>query len=208
MHSRSVLLKGVPRSTTPGAVSLETEQPITSSSAPHSRWGMDDRLPLGALSQPAPSEQDTGKASRDSAPSPTLAMTGSEIGLDGKRVVICEDEAVTQMQLRRALTRAGMAVVGIATNGREAVETTLREKPDIVLMDIRMPVMDGIAATRQILSRYDVCVVMLTAFSNDDYQDQARAMGACGYIVKPITSDVLLPLIQQALDEFQDRHQH
>src|SRR5437016_12922203 len=90
----------------------------------------------------------------------------SGASLEGKRVVICEDEAVTQMQLRRALSRAGLTVVGIATNGREAVETTLREKPDIVLMDIRMPVMDGIAATRQILSKYDVCVVMLTAVAN------------------------------------------
>jgi response regulator NasT len=106
------------------------------------------------------------------------------------------------MQLRRALTRAGLSVVGIATNGREAVETTLRERPDIVLMDIRMPVMDGITAARQILQQHRVCIVMLTAFSNEEYQQQARSIGATGYIVKPITSDVLMPMLQRALNEF------
>lgn len=125
-----------------------------------------------------------------------------ETSLLGKRVVICEDEAVTQMQLRRALSRAGLKVVGIATNGREAVETTLREKPDIVLMDIRMPVMDGIAAARKIMESFPVCMVMLTAFANDGYQEQAKQLGAAGYIIKPITSDVLLPLLQDALVNF------
>ena len=129
------------------------------------------------------------------------AASGGPI-LEGKRVVICEDEAVTQMQLRRALSRAGLQVVGIATNGKEAVETTLREKPDIVLMDIRMPVMDGITAARRIMEAFPVCMVMLTAFANDGYQEQASQLGAAGYIVKPITSDVLLPLLQEALENF------
>ena len=140
----------------------------------------------------------THPASLDSAGSPSPDSQS----LAGKRVVICEDEAVTQMQLRRALTRAGLEVVGVATNGREAVETTIRERPDIVLMDIRMPVMDGITAARQIMEAFPVCLVILTAFANDGYVDQAKQLGAAGYIVKPITSDVLLPLLQKALDDF------
>ena len=128
-------------------------------------------------------------------PEPTQSLVGM-------RAVICEDEAVTQLQLRRALARAGMDIVGVASNGREAVSTTLREHPDVVLMDIRMPVMDGIAATRQILEHYPVCVVMLTAFCDDDYRDQAQSLGVSGYIVKPITSDVLIPLISDALRKF------
>src|SRR5687767_1670491 len=136
------------------------------------------------------------------ADQPGPPSSGAGPILEGKRVVICEDEAVTQMQLRRALGRAGLQVVGIATNGKEAVETTLREKPDIVLMDIRMPVMDGITAARRIMEAFPVCMVMLTAFANDGYQEQANQLGAAGYIVKPITSDVLLPLLQEALENF------
>lgn len=125
--------------------------------------------------------------------------------LAGKRVVICEDEAVTQLQLRRALIRAGLEIVGVASNGREAVDTTLRERPDIVLMDIRMPIMDGMAAARQILNCYPVCIVMLTAFSDDGYQEQARDLGVSGYIIKPITSDVLVPMLVEALQAFRAR---
>ena len=143
-----------------------------------------------------------GNGSDPAAPSEVSTSLEGGPSLEGKRVVICEDEAVTQMQLRRALSRAGLDIVGIATNGKEAVDTTLRERPDIVLMDIRMPVMDGIAAARRIMEAYPVCMVMLTAFANDGYQEQARQLGAAGYIVKPITSDVLLPLLQEALENF------
>src|SRR5438552_3254177 len=82
-----------------------------------------------------------GNGSDPAAPSEVSTSLEGAPSLEGKRVVICEDEAVTQMQLRRALSRAGLDIVGIATNGKEAVDTTLRERPDIVLMDIRMPVM-------------------------------------------------------------------
>ncbi len=122
--------------------------------------------------------------------------------LAGKRIVICEDEAVTQMQLHRALVRAGMQVVGVATNGVDAVSTTLRQRPDIVLMDIRMPGLDGIAATREICDQMQVCVIMLTAFSGEDSMGEAEKAGASGYIVKPITSDVLIPLLSQALSSY------
>lgn len=113
--------------------------------------------------------------------------------LAGKRVVIVEDEGITQMQLRHILSHAGLNVVGSARDGRQGVETVLRERPDLVLMDIRMPVMDGLEATRQILDVYRVCVVILTAFSDEEYWEAATGMGVCGYVLKPVHAEGLLP---------------
>ena len=87
--------------------------------------------------------------------------------------------------------------------GAKAWNVVLRERPDIVLMDIRMPVMDGVEATRQILAEYSVCIVMLTAFSDEEYRKQTYGIGASGYVIKPITSDLLLPMMLQAYQRFQ-----
>jgi response regulator NasT len=124
--------------------------------------------------------------------------------LTGKRVVICEDESVIQMQLSRALTRAGLTVVGSAVTGEEAVEVTLRERPDLVLMDIQMPGMDGLEATRRILQTYTVCIIVLTAFPAE-HEGQAREIGACGYILKPITRDMLLPKVEELYAVYQKK---
>jgi len=124
------------------------------------------------------------------------------VTLAGKRVVIVEDEGITVMQLRRMLVRAGMLVVGTAGNGKEGIETVLRERPDIVLMDIKMPVMDGLEAARRILETYPVCILMLTAYSTAEYQHRAQAIGTAGYILKPITSQTLLPELQAAYARF------
>ncbi len=135
-------------------------------------------------------------------------MAASDRGLAeliGKRILICEDEGVTQMQLRRTLSKAGMHVVGAAINGLEGMEMTLRERPDIVLMDIRMPVMDGLEASRRILETTAVCIVLLTAYSDAEYQQQALNYGVSDYIVKPITSDLLLPLLLEAYRRFLSR---
>jgi response regulator NasT len=117
--------------------------------------------------------------------------------LVGKRVVIVEDEGVTQMQLRRLLTNAGLNVVGTAGNGKEGVEVILRELPDMVLMDINMPQMDGLEAARIVLEAQKTCIVMLTAYSDESYQQQAREAGARGYLLKPVSRDTLLPLLRQ-----------
>jgi AmiR/NasT family two-component response regulator len=132
---------------------------------------------------------------------------GATTALQGKRVVVVEDEGVTQMQLRRALSRAGLQVIGTAANGREGVETVLRERPDIVLMDIRMPVMDGIEATGKIIAEYPVCLLMLTAFSDEENKVRAQAAGASGYIVKPITGEMLIPVLEKAYTAFHSKTQ-
>lgn len=89
------------------------------------------------------------------SPTEPQGLASTVIGsLAGMRVVICEDEGITQLQLKRILTLAGLKVVGVAGDGQAGVETVLRERPDLVLMDIKMPVMDGLEAARQIMAAY------------------------------------------------------
>ncbi len=116
--------------------------------------------------------------------------------LAGKRIVTVEDESITQMQLRKVLTRAGLIVVGQAMNGKDGVDLILREKPDLVTMDITMPIMDGLEATRQVMEKDDTCVVIVTAYTNEEYRQKAEEVGASGYVVKPIAAASLLPALE------------
>lgn len=122
--------------------------------------------------------------------------------LMGKRAVVVEDEGITQLQLTRILRREGLDVVGTASNGKEGVKTVLAERPDLVLMDIRMPVMDGLEATERILSEYRVCIVMLTAFSDEEYRKRAEELDTCGYVIKPVTAESLMPQLKAAFEKF------
>jgi len=140
-----------------------------------------------------------------SLPSGTSPMSALPAALPGKRILICEDEGITQMQLRRCLTRAGMTVVGTAVNGREGVEIALREHPDLVLMDIRMPVMNGLEAVELIAADYLPCIVMLSAFNDAETQEQAKSLGASGYIVKPVTGETLVPRLEEIWADFQKK---
>jgi two-component system, response regulator PdtaR len=135
--------------------------------------------------------------------SPSQSNPEDAFTLLGKRIIIVEDEGITQMQLRRSLTKAGLQVVATANNGQTAVEVVLRERPDLVLMDIRMPIMDGLEAARRILQEYRVCIVMLTAFATEEYQEKAKELGACGYIHKPIITATLFSELQEAYSKFQ-----
>lgn len=137
--------------------------------------------------------------------SPESAEAASSVNLKGKRAVVVEDEGVTQLQLRRILISEGVEVVGVASNGKEAVDLVRDQNPDFVLMDIRMPVMDGLEATRRILEDHPVCIVMLTAFSDAEYQLEAAAIGTCGYVLKPVTSDTLIPQVRSALQTYKAR---
>ena len=116
--------------------------------------------------------------------------------LAGKRIVTVEDESITQLQLRKVLTRAGLIVVGQAMNGKDGVDLILREKPDLVTMDITMPIMDGLEATRQIMEHDNTCVVIVSAYTNDEYRQRAVEVGASGYVVKPIVASSLLPALE------------
>jgi response regulator NasT len=122
--------------------------------------------------------------------------------LAGLRAVVVEDEGLTVWQLRRLLTRVGITIVGEAADGAAGVALVLRERPDLVLMDIRMPVLDGLSATRQLLSQLPVCVVMVSAYT--EYRDEARAAGASGYLSKPFGPDLVAQL-DAAYRRFQQR---
>lgn len=124
------------------------------------------------------------------------------------RALVCEDQGVTVMAIRKALLRAGYDVVGEAVEGQQAIDMAKQLKPDIVLMDINMPgSIDGIAATKAILAERAVPVIMLTAYSYDNYVNAALDAGACAYLVKPITSEQLLPAVKTAVARFQAQQQ-
>ena len=129
-------------------------------------------------------------------------VASATVSFDGKRVVVVEDEGITQMQLAKILRRAGFTIVGAALNGETGVELALQERPDLILMDINMPgAYNGLEAVRRILADYNVCIVILTAYG--DYIEEARQLGACGYIIKPLDEQSLLPQLRAALHKFQ-----
>ena len=118
------------------------------------------------------------------------------------RIVVAEDETIIRLDIVETLTAQGYEVVGEAENGQRAVELVEELKPDVVLMDISMPVMDGLSATRHIAERSWAPVVILTAFSQRDLIDQATEAGAMSYIVKPFNETDLVPAIELAKARF------
>lgn len=130
--------------------------------------------------------------------SPTPDGTAST----GRRVVIAEDEALIRLDLREMLREEGFDVVGEASDGEQAVALANELVPDLVICDIKMPKMDGIAAAAQIAGARVAAVVMLTAFSQRDLVDRARDAGAMAYLVKPFEKRDLLPAIEMAMSRF------
>ena len=118
------------------------------------------------------------------------------------RVVIAEDEALIRLDLREMLEEQGYAVVGEAGDGERAVALAQELRPDLVLLDVRMPVMDGITAAEQIVSQRLAAVVMVTAYSQREQVERARDAGAMAYVVKPFTIADLLPAIEIARSRF------
>jgi response regulator NasT len=123
----------------------------------------------------------------------------------GKKLqaLICEDEGVTVMQLRKALLRAGYEVAGEALEGVIAVELARKLCPDFILMDINMPGLDGITATKQIMKEKPVPIIILTAYSDNKSVEDALDAGACAYLVKPIASEQMIPAIKAAIARFE-----
>jgi response regulator NasT len=126
----------------------------------------------------------------------------SQQGQRRTRVVIAEDEALIRMDLAEMLADEGYDVVGQAADGQQAVELAERERPDLVILDVKMPVLDGIAAAERIAGQRIAPVVMLTAFSQRDLVERARDAGAMAYLVKPFSQSDLAPAIEMAVSRF------
>jgi AmiR/NasT family two-component response regulator len=115
------------------------------------------------------------------------------------RVVIVEDEAIIRLDLKEMLVEEGLEIVGEAADGESAIRLASELKPELVIMDIKMPVLDGLAAARRIVEDDLAAVVMLTAFSQRDLVRRAGQAGALAYVVKPFQKSDLLPAIEIAL---------
>jgi len=129
---------------------------------------------------------------------------GAEAPTRRPRVVVAEDEAIIRLDLRELLAEEGYAVVGETGRGDHAVELVRELDPDLVILDIKMPGLDGIAAARQIASERRAAVLILTAFSQRDLVEQARDAGALAYLVKPFQKSDLVPAIEIALGRFEE----
>jgi two-component system, response regulator PdtaR len=118
------------------------------------------------------------------------------------RVVIAEDEAIVRLDLKEILEEEGYEVVGETGRGDEAIELVREHRPDLVILDIKMPGMDGLTAAREITADRLAAVLVLTAFSQRDLIEQARNAGALAYLVKPFQKTELFPAIDIALGRF------
>lgn len=120
------------------------------------------------------------------------------------RALVVEDEALIRLDIVETLTEAGIDVVGEAGDGEEAIAKAEELEPDVVVMDVKMPGMDGITAAEQILAERTCAVVMLTAFSQRELVDRARDAGAMAYVVKPFTPADLIPAVDIAVSRFNE----
>ncbi|SHL30818.1 response regulator receiver and ANTAR domain protein [Pseudonocardia thermophila] len=123
----------------------------------------------------------------------------------GLRVLVVEDEALIRLDLAEMLSEEGYVVAGEAADGEQAVEQARKLRPDLVIMDVKMPKVDGITAAKQIVDERIAPVVMLTAFSQRDLIEQARDAGAMAYLVKPFARHELVPAIELAVSRFAEK---
>lgn len=120
------------------------------------------------------------------------------------RLVIAEDEALIRLDLAETLADEGYEVVGQAADGAAAIALVQELRPDVAILDIKMPGTDGLVAAREIVSSQLAAVVILTAFSQRDLVEQARDVGALAYVVKPFHRNELVPAIELAVARFRD----
>nr|WP_155999515.1 response regulator [Streptomonospora sp. PA3] len=118
------------------------------------------------------------------------------------RVVIAEDEALIRLDLKEMLEEDGYAVVGEAGDGETAIRLADEHRPDLVILDIKMPVLDGLSAAERIAADRIAPVVILTAFSQRDLVERARDAGAMAYLVKPFNKADLVPAIEMAVSRY------
>lgn len=120
------------------------------------------------------------------------------------RIVIADDESLIRLDLREMLTHLGYEVIGEAGDGQTAVELAQRLRPDLLIMDIRMPELDGISAAEQLTSEKIAPVVLVTAYSDQELVERARQAGVVGYVVKPFREAELMPVIELSRARFEE----
>ncbi len=120
----------------------------------------------------------------------------------GRRVLIAEDEALIRLDLKEMLEEEGYSVVGEAGDGAQAVALAAELRPDLIILDVQMPVMDGLAAAEKIAADRIAPVVILTAFSQRDLVERAREAGSMAYLVKPFQKHDLVPAIEMAVSRY------
>ena len=144
-----------------------------------------------AKARQSPSRPDARPSAGEVPPPPTRS-----------RVVIAEDEALIRLDLKETLDELGYEVVGEAGDGERAVALARELRPDLVILDVKMPVLDGISAAERIAAARIAPVVILTAFSQRDLVERARDAGAMAYLVKPFSSTDLMPAIEMAVSRY------
>ncbi|MBO9554470.1 response regulator [Cellulomonas sp.] len=151
---------------------------------------------------PEPTEQ-APEALDLSAPAPAEEPAAAAApARPARRAVVAEDEALIRMDVVETLRDAGFDVVGEAGDGAQAVALATELKPDVVVMDVKMPVLDGISAAEQIGKAHLAPVVLLTAFSQTELVERARDAGAMAYVVKPFSPADLLPAVEIAISRY------
>ena len=161
------------------------------------------------VKRPVPTPADVAAARRvapppsvSPPPRPSAAAPAEPATPARKRVVIAEDEALIRLDLNETLGELGYDVVGEASDGERAVALAEELRPDLVILDVKMPVLDGISAARRIAAARIAPVIILTAFSQRELVERARDAGAMAYLVKPFSSTELLPAIEMALSRY------
>lgn len=157
----------------------------------------------GQKASKAPVEQTPAATSEEVQPESSRTSERTPAPSSGRRVVVAEDEALIRLDVVETLREAGFDVVGEAGDGETAVQLATSLRPDVVVMDIKMPILDGISAAERIGKARIAPVVLLTAFSQAELVERARDAGAMAYVVKPFTPAELLPAIEIAIARHQ-----
>ncbi len=129
-------------------------------------------------------------------------MDEQQVSSPRRRVVIAEDEALIRLDLAEMLAEEGYDVVGQAGDGETAIALAEQHRPDLVVLDVKMPKLDGLSAAQRIAEQRIAPVVILTAFSQRELVERARDAGAMAYLVKPFTKNDLMPSIEMAVSRF------
>ncbi|OOE14539.1 ANTAR domain-containing response regulator [Fictibacillus arsenicus] len=124
------------------------------------------------------------------------------------KIIVIEDEAILRMDLKEMLTDAGYHVIAEGDNGEKAIELAHQLQPDLMIMDIKMPKMNGLKASQIIAKQSKTPILMLTAFSQKEFVEDAKKANVLGYLVKPVSETNLIPAVEIALSQAQQRVQY